>query len=127
MKETARHLWHYVSRTWASKSWNRLLDWMARSRLAPMVKVGQTPQGVAAGSLGDARAEDGGLDGALDGGLVDVVAAELVGIAVAIAAGRREHPIASASRGRLGGTADGEGLRRVGAPLHPLSRASASR
>jgi transposase len=42
MKETARHLWHYVSRTWASKSWNRLLDWMARSRLAPMVKVGQT-------------------------------------------------------------------------------------
>lgn len=39
MKEAARHLWSYVSRGWATKAWTRLLDWMARSRLAPMVKV----------------------------------------------------------------------------------------
>jgi transposase len=41
MKETARHMWNYISRGWAKRSWGRLLDWMARSRLQPMVKVGQ--------------------------------------------------------------------------------------
>lgn len=41
MKESARHLWHYVKRGWATKAWTRLLDWMARSRLAPMMKVGK--------------------------------------------------------------------------------------
>jgi transposase len=39
MKETARHLWNYVRRGWATKAWTRLLDWMARSRLPPMLKV----------------------------------------------------------------------------------------
>lgn len=39
MKETARHLWTYVKRGWARKAWERLLDWMARSRLQPMLKV----------------------------------------------------------------------------------------
>ena len=42
MKEAARHLWSYVRPAWAKKAWMRLLDWMSRSRLAPMVKVART-------------------------------------------------------------------------------------
>ena len=40
MKETARGLWDYATRGWAKRGWTKLIDWMARSRLAPMVKVG---------------------------------------------------------------------------------------
>ncbi len=42
MKETARGLWSYETRGWARRAWRRLLGWMARSRLAPMVKAGRT-------------------------------------------------------------------------------------
>jgi transposase len=42
MKEMGRNLWHYVTRGWAKRQWTRLLDWMARSRLPPMVKAGRT-------------------------------------------------------------------------------------
>ena len=42
MKEAARHLWSYRTRGWARRGWGRLIDWMARSRLAPMVKTSQT-------------------------------------------------------------------------------------
>jgi transposase len=42
MKETARGLWLYSTRGWAMRGWTKLLDWMSRSRLKPMVKVGQT-------------------------------------------------------------------------------------
>jgi len=42
MKETARHMWHYVSRGWAKRQWGRLLDWMSRSRMKPMVKASGT-------------------------------------------------------------------------------------
>ena len=42
MKETARHLWSYKTRGWARRAWTRLIDWMARSRLEPMVKVSRT-------------------------------------------------------------------------------------
>ena len=36
IKETAMKLWHYVSRTWAYKGWERWLSWAVRCRLAPM-------------------------------------------------------------------------------------------
>lgn len=39
MKEAARHLWSYKSRGWAVRAWTNLIDWMARCRLQPMVKV----------------------------------------------------------------------------------------
>jgi len=42
MKEFAANLWHYEHRTWALKGWKRLLNWMVRSRLAPMKKVAAT-------------------------------------------------------------------------------------
>ena len=42
MKETARHLWSYKTRGWARRGWSKLIDWMARSKLGPMVKVGRT-------------------------------------------------------------------------------------
>ena len=42
IKEMASHLWHYVSRRWAEKGWKKLLGWMFRSRLKPMVKAAGT-------------------------------------------------------------------------------------
>ena len=42
MKETARQLWSYKTRGWARKAWTRLIGWMARSRLAPMLKESRT-------------------------------------------------------------------------------------
>lgn len=42
MKEAARHLWSYETRGWARRGWGRLIDWMARSRLAPMIKTSRT-------------------------------------------------------------------------------------
>lgn len=42
MKETARHLWHYKTRGWAVRGWTKLITWMSRSRLEPMVKVSRT-------------------------------------------------------------------------------------
>ena len=42
IKETAANLWNYRNRDSARNGWNRLLGWMARSRLQPMVKLGQT-------------------------------------------------------------------------------------
>jgi transposase len=41
MKETAMGLWGYTQPRSAEKAWKRLLAWMARSRLEPMVKVGR--------------------------------------------------------------------------------------
>jgi len=42
MKETARGMWSYRTRGWARRGWTKLLGWMSRSRLAPMVKVART-------------------------------------------------------------------------------------
>jgi transposase len=42
MKDFAAQLWHYQHRTWATKGWKRLINWMSRSRLAPMKKVAAT-------------------------------------------------------------------------------------
>lgn len=42
IKELAMRLWHYASRTWANKAWQRWLAWAVRSRLAPMIKVART-------------------------------------------------------------------------------------
>ena len=42
MKEAARHCWSYQTRGWARRGWDRLNDWMARARLAPMVKTSRT-------------------------------------------------------------------------------------
>jgi transposase len=42
LKETARHLWGYRSRTWAEKAWCRWLGWAQRCRLPPLVKVART-------------------------------------------------------------------------------------
>jgi transposase len=42
MKDMARRMWGYRTRGWAKRGWQRLLDWMSRSRLPPMVKVGET-------------------------------------------------------------------------------------
>ena len=42
MKETARSLWSYTTRGWARRAWTKLIAWMARSRLKPMLKVSRT-------------------------------------------------------------------------------------
>ena len=42
IKETASVLWDYVYRRSAEKAWLRLLSWMSRSRLEPMIKLGKT-------------------------------------------------------------------------------------
>ena len=42
IKEFAARLWGYQSRTWAHKGWQRLLNWMARSRLKPMQQTAKT-------------------------------------------------------------------------------------
>jgi len=39
IKEAARPLWKYVSRTWARKAWLRWYGWAIRSRLEPVKKV----------------------------------------------------------------------------------------
>lgn len=39
MKEVARGLWRYRTRGWAQRAWERLIGWMSRSRLGPMIKV----------------------------------------------------------------------------------------
>lgn len=36
IKEFAMSPWHYVSKTWARKGWERWLSWAVRSRLSPM-------------------------------------------------------------------------------------------
>lgn len=42
LKEGAMGIWHYTSRTWAEKAWEKWLGWAQRSRLQPMVKVAKT-------------------------------------------------------------------------------------
>ena len=42
IKELAMSLWHYVSKTWAGKGWERWLSWAMRSRLEPIKKVAKT-------------------------------------------------------------------------------------
>jgi len=39
LKETAMQLWHYTSRAWAEKAWQRWYSWAIRSRLEPMKRV----------------------------------------------------------------------------------------
>jgi transposase len=39
LKETAMGLWHYNSRGWAAKGWDRWYQWAIRSRLEPMKKM----------------------------------------------------------------------------------------
>jgi transposase len=39
LKETAMGLWHFKSRTWATKGWKAWLGWAQRCRLVPMRKV----------------------------------------------------------------------------------------
>jgi transposase len=39
IKEYAMTLWHYISRTWAEKGWERWYSWAIRSRLEPIKKV----------------------------------------------------------------------------------------
>lgn len=39
IKEFGMSLWHYISRTWAEKGWNRWYSWAIRSRLEPVKKV----------------------------------------------------------------------------------------
>lgn len=39
IKEYGMSLWHYISRTWAEKGWNRWYSWAIRSRLEPVKKV----------------------------------------------------------------------------------------
>ena len=42
LKECAMSLWHYTSRTWATKAWKRWLSWAVRCRLEPIKKVART-------------------------------------------------------------------------------------
>jgi transposase len=42
IKETANQLWNYRRYAWAAKAWKKLLGWMSRSRLTPMVKLART-------------------------------------------------------------------------------------
>jgi transposase len=41
-KEAAMGLWHYLSRTWATKQWNQWIQWAKRSRLEPIKRVART-------------------------------------------------------------------------------------
>jgi len=41
IKETAAALWDYTYRTSASKAWYRLLGWISRCRLQPVIRVGR--------------------------------------------------------------------------------------
>ncbi len=42
IKELSQKLWHYKSRTWARKAWEKWLSWASRCRLEDMVKVAKT-------------------------------------------------------------------------------------
>ena len=42
IKEMARNLWHYVSRTWARKGWKRWLSWAMRCQLEPVKEAAKT-------------------------------------------------------------------------------------
>ena len=42
IKDMAMQLWHYRSRTWAKKGWDRWLSWALRCRLPPMRAVALT-------------------------------------------------------------------------------------
>lgn len=42
IKEMASSLWGYISRGWAERGWKRLLSWIQRCRLEPMLEVGRT-------------------------------------------------------------------------------------
>ncbi|WXG51718.1 MAG: transposase [Candidatus Sedimenticola sp. (ex Thyasira tokunagai)] len=42
IKELAMSFWHYVSKTWAMKGWDRWLSWAVRSRLDPIKEVVKT-------------------------------------------------------------------------------------
>ena len=42
IKELARSLWHYRSRTWARKAWHAWLAWALRCRLGPIRAVAET-------------------------------------------------------------------------------------
>ena len=42
VKEAARKLWSFKSRTWATKAWTKLCDWASRTRLQPMVRASRT-------------------------------------------------------------------------------------
>ena len=42
IKELAARLWDYRSWTWAHKGWQRLINWMAHSRLKPMQQTAKT-------------------------------------------------------------------------------------
>lgn len=42
IKELAMSLWHYVSKTWTRKAWERWLSWAVRSRLKPIRDVART-------------------------------------------------------------------------------------
>ncbi len=39
IKEAARLLWHYTSRTWAKKGWMKWIAWAVRSRLEPIKRA----------------------------------------------------------------------------------------
>lgn len=42
IKELAMSLWHYSTRGWALKAWNKWLSWAFRSRLEPIRRVART-------------------------------------------------------------------------------------
>ena len=42
IEELAMSLWHYVSKTWARKGWERWLSWAMRCRLEPIKRVAKT-------------------------------------------------------------------------------------
>lgn len=42
LKDTARGLWGYVSRSWATKAWTKWIRWARRSRLEPMQAAAKT-------------------------------------------------------------------------------------
>lgn len=42
IREEAMGLWHYLSRAWARKAWNRWYSWAIRSRLEPVKQTART-------------------------------------------------------------------------------------
>ncbi|WP_445083955.1 transposase [Candidatus Vondammii sp. HM_W22] len=51
IKEFAMSLWHYASKTWARKGWERWLSWAVRSGLEPIKKVCGNNQGSSVGNI----------------------------------------------------------------------------
>ncbi|MCU7882532.1 MAG: transposase, partial [Candidatus Thiodiazotropha sp. (ex Lucinoma aequizonata)] len=63
IKELAMSLWHYVSKTWAQKGWDRWLSWAVRSRLDPIKRSSKNNQSRPVGNIECSCTEGGQWSG----------------------------------------------------------------